>query len=95
MTSRPVGQEGHCFLAAAISYRNHQKSLACFSHLEPLTLFFFTKRQSEKGGRAWHNAPSLNTLLISLFESSCISGGSAPYLEAGNLLTAARATDAM
>ena len=25
----------------AISYRNHQKSLAYFSHLAPLILFFF------------------------------------------------------
>ena len=32
----------------AISYKNHQKSLAYFSHLAPLILFFFTKRQSEK-----------------------------------------------
>ena len=32
----------------AISYRDHQKSLAYFSHLAPLTLFFFTKRQSHK-----------------------------------------------
>ena len=36
----------------AISYRNHQKSLAYFSHLTPLVLFFFTKRQSQKG--PWH-----------------------------------------
>ena len=28
----------------AISYRNHQKGLAYFSHLEPLILLFFTKR---------------------------------------------------
>ena len=28
----------------AINYRNHQKSLVCFSHLTPLVLFFFTKR---------------------------------------------------
>ena len=28
----------------AISYKNHQKSLAYFSHLAPLVLFFFTKR---------------------------------------------------
>ena len=43
----------------AISYRNHQKSLAYFSHLAPLILFFFTKRQSQKkeGGGAWHNGP--------------------------------------
>ena len=34
----------------AISYRNHQKSLAYFSHLAPLILFFFTKRQSQKEG---------------------------------------------
>ena len=33
-----------------ISYRNHQKSLAYFSHLAPLILLFFTKRQSQKGG---------------------------------------------
>ena len=33
----------------SISYRNHQKSLAYFSHLAPLILFFFTKRQSQKG----------------------------------------------
>ena len=47
----------------AISYRNHQKSLAYFSHLTPLILFCFTKKQSQKGG-AWPNAPHLlNTLL--------------------------------
>ena len=34
-----------------ISYRNHQKSLAYFSDLAPLVLFFFTKRQGQKGGR--------------------------------------------
>ena len=34
----------------AISYRNHQKSLAYFSHLAPLILLFFTKRQNQKGG---------------------------------------------
>ena len=39
----------------AIIYRNHQKSLTYFSHLAPLILFFFTKRQSQIG-RAWHNA---------------------------------------
>ena len=32
----------------AISYRNHQKSMAYFSHLAPL-VFFFTKGQSQKG----------------------------------------------
>ena len=31
-------------------YTNHQKSLPYFSQLAPLTLFFFTKRQIEKGG---------------------------------------------
>ena len=36
----------------AISYRNHQKSLAYFSHLASLVLFFFTKRQNQKGGMA-------------------------------------------
>ena len=33
----------------AISYRNHQKSLAYFSHLAPIVLLFFTKRQNQKG----------------------------------------------
>ena len=46
----------------AMSCRSHQKSLAYFGHLEPLALFFFTKRQSQKGG-AWHNAPSLSNAL--------------------------------
>ena len=32
----------------AIRCRNHQKSLAYFSPLPPLILFFFTKRQSQK-----------------------------------------------
>ena len=44
-----------------ISYRNHQKSLAYFGDLAPLVLFFFTKRQSQKGGR--HGTRPLNTLL--------------------------------
>ena len=40
----------------AISYKIHQKSLAYFSYLAPLVLFFFTNRQSQKGGGgAWHN----------------------------------------
>ena len=46
-----------------ISYRNHQKSLAYFSHLAPLILFVFIKKQSQKGGPL-HNAPTLNTLLL-------------------------------
>ena len=41
----------------AISYRNHQKSLAYFSHLAPLVLFFFTKSWGRKRGWAWPNAP--------------------------------------
>ena len=47
-----------------ICYRNHQKSLAYFSHLAPLVLFFFTKRPSQKMGAMaqWANAP-LKTLL--------------------------------
>ena len=32
----------------ATSYRNHQNSLIYFSHLAPLILFFFTKKQSQK-----------------------------------------------
>ena len=32
----------------AMSDRNHQKSLAYFSHLAPLVLLFFTKRQNQK-----------------------------------------------
>ena len=41
----------------AISYRNHQKSLAYFSHLAPLILFFFTKRQSQKEGVGYGTMP--------------------------------------
>ena len=39
-----------------ISYRNHQKSLAYFSHLVPLILFFLLKSRVKKGG-AWPNGP--------------------------------------
>ena len=46
----------------AISYKNHQKSLAYFSHLEPLILLFFTIRQSQKG----RMAPPLHTLQTAL-----------------------------
>ena len=50
-------------LPLAVSYRNHQKSLAYFSHLAPLVLFLFTKRQSQRGGGGvWRNAFPLNTL---------------------------------
>ena len=46
----------------AVNYRNHQKHLAYFSHLAQLILFFFTKKQSQKGAMAqW---PPLNTLLL-------------------------------
>ena len=45
----------------AISYRNYQKSLAYFSHLASLVLFFFTERQIQKGGH--DTIPPLNTLL--------------------------------
>ena len=31
-------------------YRNHQKSLAYFSHLSPLILYIFTKYGVKKGG---------------------------------------------
>ena len=34
----------------AISYRSHQKSMAYFSHLEPLILFFLLKGRVKKGG---------------------------------------------
>ena len=34
----------------AMSYRNHQKSLAYFSHLAPLILFFLLIAQSKGGG---------------------------------------------
>ena len=47
----------------AISYENHQKSLAYFSHLAPLILIFFTKRRSQKEGG--HGTMAfLNTLLF-------------------------------
>ena len=45
----------------AISYRHHQKSLAHFSHLASLIGYFFTKRQSQKGGHG--TMVPLNTLL--------------------------------
>ena len=34
----------------AISYRNDQKSLACFGHLAPLVSFSSTERRRQKGG---------------------------------------------
>ena len=45
-----------------MSYRNHQKSLVYFSHLAPLTFFFFTKRPTQKRGGA-----PLNTLLLPIY----------------------------
>ena len=39
-----------------ISYRNHQKSLAYFSHLASLLLLFLLNGRVKKGG-AWHNGP--------------------------------------
>ena len=33
----------------AISYRNHHRSSAYSSHLAPIVLFFFNKKQSQKG----------------------------------------------
>ena len=44
----------------AISYRNHQKGMAYFSHLAPLILFFLLKGRV-KGGMA--QCPPVNTLL--------------------------------
>ena len=41
----------------AISYRNHQKNLAYFCHLAPLVMFFFAKRQSQKGGGSMAQLP--------------------------------------
>ena len=46
----------------ATSYRNHQKNLAYFSHLAPLVLFLFIKRQSQnEGGEARGHAPKYAT----------------------------------
>ena len=44
-----------------ISYRNHQKNVAYFSHLAPLVLFFLLEGRVKRGG-AWHNGTHLNTL---------------------------------
>ena len=53
----------------AINYKNHQKSLAYFSHLAPLILFFFTKSLSQRRGGGMAQCSSLNTLL-----SLCLDG---------------------
>ena len=59
LTPHPISQ----YPPLATRHRNHQKSLASFSHLAPLNLFFLTKRQSQKKGGAWPNVHPLNTLL--------------------------------
>ena len=46
----------------AISYRNHQKSLVCFSHLAPLIVLFTERRSEKEGGHG--PIPPLNTLLL-------------------------------
>ena len=53
---------GRMHTPLAISCRDHQKSLANFSHLAPLILFFFTKKQSQKKG-GHLTMPPLTTLL--------------------------------
>ena len=53
----------------AISYRNHYKSMAYFSHLAPLVLLFFTKKQSQKGGGCIAQLHPLNTLVASVGRS--------------------------
>ena len=42
--------------SVAISYRNHQKSLAYFSHLAPF-IYFFLLQGRVKRGKAWPNPP--------------------------------------
>ena len=51
-------------LPLAISCINHQKSLAYFSHLAPLVLFFFTKRQNQRVGGIMAQCLPLNTPLF-------------------------------
>ena len=41
----------------AMSSRNHQNSLAYFSHLAPLVLFFFIKGRVKRGGGMAHCSP--------------------------------------
>ena len=57
----------------AISCKNHPNSLAYFSHLAPLILLFFTKRQSQKGGGHGTMARPLNTLLHRPYQLSSYS----------------------
>ena len=69
----------------AISYKNHKKNLAYFSHMAPLILlFFFTKKQSQEertggggggGGGGWHNAPlNIPMTALHLFRDMIIIG---------------------
>ena len=46
----------------AISYRNYQKSLECFSHLRSLVLLFFSKSRSQKGGGGHGTMPGAKIL---------------------------------
>ena len=67
-SSTPLGPPS----ALTLSYRNHQKSLAYFSHLVPLVLFFFIKRQSKKiGGMAQCFLPKYTLLPNSLRKGAC------------------------
>ena len=53
----------------AIMYGNHRKSLAYFSHLAPLILFFLLKgRVTRGGGMAQLNAAAAALLLQNIFE---------------------------
>ena len=47
----------------AISYRNHEKSLAHFSYLAPLVLFCLLEAESNGGGGHGSKGPPLNMLL--------------------------------
>ena len=53
----------------AISYRNHQKCLANFCHLAPLTLFFFTKKQSQREGGMAQCPPLIRFWVLSRLNS--------------------------
>ena len=64
-TLHPTSLDPHL----AISYRNHHMSLAYFSHLAPLVLFFLTKKQSQRGG-GHGTMPPLKMPLLGLYESS-------------------------
>ena len=57
----------------AINYKNYQKSLACFSHLAPLNLFFLLNGRVKKGG---HGTMPPYTLLtaLHLFRDKTIIG---------------------